>query len=234
MAEPTTGRGEATRSRIVDSAMRLFEENGYQRTTMRAVAADAGVSLGNAYYYFSSKEHLVQGFYDRIQDEHHAAANRALAGLDGESRTDIVARLLTVEHAFLDVAAPTHELASNIFASAADPRSPLSPFSAQSTPAREKSTALFAMAVDGSDLTVDKLLKPRLPELLWLAHMGVVLRWCHDLSPDQRNTRALVDRVVPIGVRALRLTRFRPVRPLVKELLELLDNPPRATPRTGT
>jgi hypothetical protein len=30
--------------------------------------------------------------------------------------------------------------------------------------------------------------------------------------------------------RALRLTRFRPVRPLVKELLELLDNPPRATP----
>ena len=230
MAEPTTGRGEATRSRIVDSAMRLFEENGYQRTTMRAVAADAGVSLGNAYYYFASKEHLVQGFYDRIQDEHHAAATRALAELNDESRTDVVARLLTVEHAFLDVAAPTHELASNIFASAADPRSPLSPFSAQSTPAREKSTALFAMAVEGSDLTVDKLLRPRLPELLWLAHMGVVLRWCHDLSPDQRDTRALVDRVVPIGVRALRLTRFRPVRPLVKELLDLLDDPPRATP----
>ena len=59
--------------------------------------------------------------------------------------------------------------------------------------------------------------------------MGVVLRWTHDLSPDQRNTRALVDRVVPVGVRALRLTRFRPVRPLVKELLELLDNPPRGT-----
>jgi AcrR family transcriptional regulator len=229
MAEPSTGRGEATRARIVDSAMRLFEQNGYQRTTMRAVAADAGVSLGNAYYYFASKEHLVQGFYDRIQDEHAAAATRAIAALDDADRSDIVARLLAVEHAFLDVAAPTHELASNIFANAADPRSPLSPFSAQSTPAREKSTSLFAIAVEGSDLTVDKLLRPRLPELLWLAHMGVVLRWTHDLSPDQRNTRALVDRVVPIGVRALRLTRFRPVRPLVQELLELLDNPPRAT-----
>jgi AcrR family transcriptional regulator len=230
MAEPTTGRGEATRARIVDSAMRLFEENGYQRTTMRAVANDAGVSLGNAYYYFASKEHLVQGFYDRIQDEHLAAATAALAALPEDRREDVVARLLAVEHAFLDVAAPTHELASNIFAAAADPRSPLSPFSTQSTPARAKSTALFAAAIDGSDLAVDKLLRPRLPELLWLAHMGVVLRWCHDLSPDQGNTRALVDRVVPVGVRALRLTRFRPVRPLVKELLELLDNPPRATP----
>jgi AcrR family transcriptional regulator len=230
MAEPTTGRGEATRARIVDSAMRLFEENGYQRTTMRAVANDAGVSLGNAYYYFASKEHLVQGFYDRIQGEHQAAATAALAALPEDRRTDIVARLLAVEHAFLDVAAPTHELASNIFAAAADPRSPLSPFSTQSTPARAKSTSLFAAAIEGSDLAVDKLLRPRLPELLWLAHMGVVLRWCHDLSLNQGNTRALVDRVVPVGVRALRLTRFRPVRPLVKELLELLDNPPRATP----
>jgi len=29
----------------------------------------ADVSLGNAYYYFASKEHLVQGFYDRMADE---------------------------------------------------------------------------------------------------------------------------------------------------------------------
>src|SRR4029453_14389046 len=90
MAEPSTGRGEATRARIVDSAMRLFEQHGYQRTRMGAVAADAGVSLGNAYYYFASKEPLVQGFYDRIQDEHAAAATRAIAALDDANRTDIV------------------------------------------------------------------------------------------------------------------------------------------------
>ena len=34
---------------------------------MRAVADRAGVSLGNAYYYFGSKENLVQGFYDQMQ-----------------------------------------------------------------------------------------------------------------------------------------------------------------------
>ncbi|CAM5596768.1 hypothetical protein STENM327S_00912 [Streptomyces tendae] len=46
--------------------MRLFQERGYDRTTMRVIAQEAGVSVGNAYYYFAGKEHLIQGFYDRI------------------------------------------------------------------------------------------------------------------------------------------------------------------------
>lgn len=53
--EPT-GRAGQTRSAIVTAALRLFRENGYDATTMRAVAAEAGVSTGNAYYYFGSKE----------------------------------------------------------------------------------------------------------------------------------------------------------------------------------
>ena len=92
--------------------------------------------------------------------------------------------------------------------------------------ARQISTALFGKAIEGSDLTADKILRPRLPELLWLAHRGLVLRWVHDLSPQQRRTRALIDRSVPAGVRLLRLTRFRPARPVVRELLSLLDDPP--------
>ena len=42
-------KSEETRSLIVSTAMRLFTENGYDRTTMRAIAAEAGVSVGNAY-----------------------------------------------------------------------------------------------------------------------------------------------------------------------------------------
>ena len=69
-----------TRSAIIDAALRLFREKGYDATTMRAVAAEAGVSVGNAYYYFASKEHLVQGFYDREQLDHAAAARVVLDG----------------------------------------------------------------------------------------------------------------------------------------------------------
>ena len=61
----TTARG-STRDAIVSAALALFRERGFEGTTMRAVAERAGVSVGNAYYYFSSKDELVQGFYDQL------------------------------------------------------------------------------------------------------------------------------------------------------------------------
>ncbi|MCZ9338186.1 TetR/AcrR family transcriptional regulator, partial [Streptomyces sp. TRM76130] len=46
-------KSEQTRALILETAMRLFQERGYDRTTMRAIAQEAGVSVGNAYYYFA-------------------------------------------------------------------------------------------------------------------------------------------------------------------------------------
>ncbi|OKI24386.1 hypothetical protein A6A07_05860 [Streptomyces sp. CB03911] len=59
-ALPKTGKSEQTRALILETAMRLFKERGYDKTTMRAIAAEAGVSVGNAYYYFASKELQVR------------------------------------------------------------------------------------------------------------------------------------------------------------------------------
>lgn len=47
------------RQRILDAATRLAEEGGYEAVGMKEVAADAGVSLGTVYRYFSSKDHLL-------------------------------------------------------------------------------------------------------------------------------------------------------------------------------
>ena len=49
---------------------------------MRAIAADAGLSVGNAYYYFASKEHLIQGFYDLINAQHRARSREVIAATD--------------------------------------------------------------------------------------------------------------------------------------------------------
>ncbi|MCZ9339390.1 TetR/AcrR family transcriptional regulator, partial [Streptomyces sp. TRM76130] len=69
--------------------------------TMRAIAQEAGVSVGNAYYYFAGKEHLIQGFYDRIAAEHQVAVRDVLA-----RETDLEARLAGVLKVWLDIAAP--------------------------------------------------------------------------------------------------------------------------------
>ncbi|HEY2641782.1 MAG TPA: helix-turn-helix domain-containing protein, partial [Streptosporangiaceae bacterium] len=39
-----TPRAELTRAAIVEAALRLFRQNGYEAATMRAIARDAGVS----------------------------------------------------------------------------------------------------------------------------------------------------------------------------------------------
>ena len=212
-----TGKAARTRQAILDAAMRLFNREGYDRTTMRSIAQEAGVSVGNAYYYFSSKEHLIQAFYDQIQVEHAAAAEQVLAA---DRRFE--QRLSGVLHAWLDVAAPHHEFAGQFFRNAADPHSPLSPFSPESAPARDASIALFTRLVEESDAKPVAALKPELPQLLWLLQMGVVLFWVYDDSPRQRRSRELVARVVPIVDRMVKLSRLPVVRGLLDDVVGLV------------
>ena len=214
---PRSAKAEQTRRNIVDAALRLFPVKGYDGTTMRAIAAEAGVSLGNAYYYFGSKEHLIQAFYDQMQEAHSAAVAEVFTATDAFGT-----RLAAVLNAWVDVAEPYHEFAGKFFKNAAEPASPLSPFSPESAPAREASISLFRQVVDGSDLKLAKGLRAELPDLLWLLQMGVVLFWVYDASPGQRHTRQLIAGACPLVDRLARMTRLPIVRGLVDDLLALL------------
>lgn len=50
---------ENTRGRIIDSAKRLFAEQGYQKTTVMDISKQAGVSEAALYEYFQGKEDLL-------------------------------------------------------------------------------------------------------------------------------------------------------------------------------
>jgi AcrR family transcriptional regulator len=217
MAEATDGtRGAQTRQLILDTALRLFREQSYDRTTMRAIAAAAGVSVGNAYYYFSGKEELVQAFYAQIQEEHRARAAPALAG-----SADVTSRLRGVLHAGIDVMEPYHEFAATFIKLAVDPDSPSSPFSAQSAASRAAAVALFREVLTGASPQVPADLRAELPELLWLAHLGVTLFWVHDRSPGQARTRTLIDTSASVIGRLVRLARLPPLRSITADLLSL-------------
>ncbi|TDW17944.1 TetR family transcriptional regulator [Kribbella kalugense] len=217
VTDGATTKGEQTRELILSTALRLFREQGYGKTTMRAIATEAGVSVGNAYYYYGSKDHLMQAYYDLLQDQHRVAVEPILA-----SEKRFVPRLAGVLRIWLEVAAPYHEFAGTFFKTAADPKSPLSPFSDESRPARDASVEIFRQVVEGSDLKLPADLRTELPELLWLVQMGVVLFWVHDQSDDVRRTKALIDRVVPLVDRLLRLTRIPGVRGVVNDLVGLI------------
>ncbi len=209
-------KSEQTRAQIVDAALQLFRERGYQRTTMRAIATSAGVSVGNAYYYYGSKEQLVQGFYDQLAAQHTKAAAPALA-----SSTDFADRLRGVLLAWLEVAAPYHGFAGQFFATAAQPGNPLSPFSAQSHPARDAEIALYRKVLAGSSARPPADLAAALPELLWLYQLGVVLFWVHDTSPGLHRSRELVERTAALVARLVRLSRLPVLRPVANQAAEL-------------
>jgi AcrR family transcriptional regulator len=212
-----TARGEETRTRIVETALRLFRERGYDETTMRLIAEEAGVALGNAYYYFRSKDHLIQEYYARSHEEHERASEPALS-----TETDFKKRLRAVMHARVDVSEPYHRFAAALFRTAADPENPLSPFNEASRPVRERSTALLARVVDGSKLKVPDDLRAELPRLLWLYEMGIVLFWIHDRSPERRRTRRLVDRSVDLVARLVALASNPLLRPVRRTALRMV------------
>jgi AcrR family transcriptional regulator len=210
-------RGERTRQLVVETALRLFRERGYDRTTMRMVASEAGLSPGNAYYYFPSKPHLVQHFYAEIQAEHRRLCVPLLAGT-----TSLARRLAGVLHAGIDTMTPYHDFAGTFIKVAIDPTSPLSPFSAESVGSRAQSVALFRDVIEGSTTAMDDRLREDLPELLWLAYLGLVLFWVYDSSAGQTRTRQLIDAAVPLLVRTLKLTRIPVLRPRTTELLAIV------------
>ncbi len=175
------------------------------------------MSVGNAYYYFDSKEQLIQGFYDRVVHEHLATSIERLDGV-----TDLAERIHTHLATWTELVAGHHEFAAGFFRTAADPNSPMSPFSRDSDRTRELAIARWRDVVDGSDAAMPDEIRDELPGMLWLFHMGIILFWVHDNSPDQMATRLMTARTVPLVVRAIGLVEVPELRGLVDDLIALL------------
>jgi AcrR family transcriptional regulator len=213
-----TQKGDQTKALILETAMEMFRERGYEQTTMRGIARKAHLSLGNAYYYFHSKEYLIQAFYHRTHQEHLAASVPAL-----EKERTLKARLLTVMRLKIETIEPYYEFAGVLFKTAANPGSPLNPFSDESDPVRKESIELFAQVIDGSKARIPRDLRAELPYLLWVYHMGIILFWIHDPSPKHRRTYRLVDHTVDLLDKLISLASNPFMRPLRKQALRLID-----------
>ena len=206
-----------TREHVRATALRLFRERGYAATTMRVIAQEADVATGNAYYHFASKDHLVQELYLDVNREHAARARPAL-----DAGGDLAARLRAVLLAGVDAFAEYHAFGSELVTVAIRPGSAANPFSGASTEARELSQGLFREVVDGAVPAVPAPLRADLPELLWLAHLGLTLFWVYDSSPRARRTRALAEGAPPLLGRLVRLSRLPVLRGVVDDVLGLV------------
>lgn len=216
-----TTKAEQTKRTILETAMELFLKEGYEATTMREIAKRANMSPGAAYYYFPSKEHIIQHYYEEGHREQLVAAQEALA-----TEKSLEGRLAAVIRAQMRTAQPYHSMSRILFKTAADPAHPISPFSAESKKLRDENTQIFADLLHNSatSLTgVPKKFRDRLPELLWLYKMGIILYWVHDSSPDQEKTFRLIDISAGLIATLITASKIPGIKTLVNKGVAMFD-----------
>ena len=218
MKSRPTPRAEDTRKRIYEQALELFREKGFEATTMRDIAAKAEVALGAAYYYFSSKDAIVLAFYQEMQESSHDSILEALA-----AEKKLKDRIRVVLEKRLELLAPNRKFCDALFRHAPDTHDPLSPFSSETRPIRERAIEHLRVALEGGDVKVPADLKPTLPYLLWLYQMAVILFWLYDRSPHQERTQKLMEKSLGLLVNLLRLSALPLMKPLRKTMLELVE-----------
>ena len=138
------------REHILDTAIRLFRQRGFDETTMREVASEVGVALGLAYYYFPSKDALVMAYYERVQREHRIVAKEKLPHI--RSLRDRLAMLLQTK---LDILKDDRKLLGTLFRYTGSPEHPLSFLGKATAPLRADCMSLFAEALEPERMPED-------------------------------------------------------------------------------
>jgi AcrR family transcriptional regulator len=213
-----TPKAEETGLRIFDSALALFRQEGFETATMRDIAQKAGVATGAAYYYYPSKDAIVMDFYRRASVEMQPKIETTLeqtSGLEGRLR-----ELIRIKFAHF---APNRGVLRALLRNGADPRHPLSPFSAETAEIRGTDIEWFRKILEDGGVRIPRDLEPHIPEVLWLFQMGVIFFWITDDSPAQRRTARLLDLSVKVVVALLKLSGLPLTRPLRKVAVELIE-----------
>ncbi len=192
------------RRRLYEAAIALIGERGYEGATLREVAERIGASPALLYRYFPGKRAVVLALYDELSE---AFAREAVAMPEGRWRERFVfalelsLRILGPHRVSLRALTPTMvgDAEEGVFAE-------------RTSFSRLRVQGVFAAAVGGATDGPKKEVSDALGHLLYLGHLGVILWWLLDRSPEQRATRGLIDlirQILPTLALALRLPLTR-------------------------
>jgi AcrR family transcriptional regulator len=99
MSKPAMKRGEASRTRILETAREILAIEGFERFVLREIAKRADMRLGNLQYYFPTRDDLLETVI-RTEFEHNLATIRSLDETAGslEEYMERLSQLLIQEY----------------------------------------------------------------------------------------------------------------------------------------
>jgi AcrR family transcriptional regulator len=209
-----TPQGAAAKERLYTAAIRLIAARGYEATTLRDVAKEAGVSVGLLYRYFPSKQAVVIALYDELSSNY---SSRAGDMPPGRWRDRFIFALETS----LAVLRP-HQVALRALTPVlvGDPEEGI--FSTSTAFSRIRVQQVFEQAVVGSSDAPKQPIAGALGRLLYLVHLAVLLWWLLDKSTNQRATATLVSLTRQLLPSAALTLRVPPVRRFLISVDELV------------
>jgi AcrR family transcriptional regulator len=107
--KPTQERSRVTVDAIIEAAARVFEAQGYARTTTNHIALRAGVSIGSLYQYFPNKDAILVALLERHADD----GARLIAGLAARAEAEEWS-LRTVLEQFVEAVVEYHLVAPRL------------------------------------------------------------------------------------------------------------------------
>jgi AcrR family transcriptional regulator len=179
-----TAAGEQARQHLYAVAIEQIAKNGYDATTLREIARVAGVSPGLLYRYFPSKGAVVLALYDELSTG-YAEATRAMEPGAWADRA-----LFALQTSVQVLSPHRRTLAALVPVLVGDPDDGL--FAERTAFSRYRVQPVFEEAVAGATDAPAPEVARALGRLLYLVHLGVLLWWVLDRSPEQRATMGLL------------------------------------------
>src|SRR5579859_6252433 len=213
--EGMTQKSELTRQRILECALHLFAEKGYEGTTMRDIATEAGYSLGLTYRYFTGKEDLVLVLYRSLAVELETYVNTLpLAPL--ADRFQLVVRKQ------LEIMEPHRNTLFAIFGTALNPESKASVFGDNTADIRRQSRTIYLTVVNSAKDAPRESHRNQLATILYGLHLIVVFFWMIDRSRDTQRTSQFLTFLHDILILTLPLLRLPPASKALGRLAQIL------------
>ena len=180
-----TAKALETRSQILTAALDLFAAKGYRDATMRDIASAAGVSLGLAYRYFSSKEQLLIAFYERC-------AGDLRLEIEQLPRESVSRRYTTVMRKVLERLDPYRESFAEMSGVLMNPRNEAGLLSDHVSYIRRESMELFRLVLTEATSSPSVKAIGDLTTIAYAGYLLLLLFWVNDTSAEQSSTDKLL------------------------------------------
>lgn len=181
-----TPKAQQTKQHILDTALMLFVEQGYEKTTMRDIAKQADCSLGLAYRYFASKDDFVLALYWQF----HYEWSKEIAEIEGGTLAE---RFDTTMRIKMRQLSQYREAMGSLFMTMLNPNSLVGVLSTNTIDLTDTVMAVFEDIVRGAKDSPPENQIKHITILLYSSHLLIQLFWLYDRTSNQTATNELLD-----------------------------------------